>query len=173
MSFANAFDSHTRPVKMRNAVNARAISRWATNAFAKLIDTGFYDWHYFSFSLIDRQAARAVAADASVRTQIKPLGAVYRDLILTNWGFFQYFLSVVELAIGLGLILGIATRLAAVGGILLLFPIWMMLWHAGGYLWEYPAEDLFPLLLLAMVPAGRVFGFDRGLAVRFHGRWPF
>jgi thiosulfate dehydrogenase (quinone) large subunit len=71
------------------------------------------------------------------------------------------------------LIFGVATRLAAVGGLLLLAPIWVMLWHTGGYLWEYPAEDLVPLLLLAIVPAGRVLGFDRQLAARYHSRWPF
>jgi hypothetical protein len=40
------------------------------------------------------------------------------------------------------------------------------------YLWEY-LNELFPLLLLAIVPAGRVFGQDRKLAARFGGRWPF
>jgi len=71
------------------------------------------------------------------------------------------------------LLLGIATRLAAVGGLLLLTPIWVMLWHTNLYLWgEYPL-DLLPLLLLAIVPAGRVFGLDHGLAARFGGRWPF
>ena len=75
--------------------------------------------------------------------------------MLPNWGIFGAFLTVAELAVGLGLIFGVATRLAAVGGLALIGPIWVMLWHAGGYLWEYPAEDLFPLLLLAVVPAGR------------------
>ena len=77
-----------------------------------------------------------------------------------------------ELAIGLGLIFGIASRLAAVGGLLLQVPIWVMLWHTNSYLWEDPAEDLFPLLLLAVVPAGRFLGIDRQLEVRFQ-RWPF
>jgi uncharacterized membrane protein YphA (DoxX/SURF4 family) len=34
---------------------------------------------------------------------------------------------VAELAIGFGLLLGVATRPAAVGGLLLLVPIWVML----------------------------------------------
>ena len=55
----------------------------------------------------------------------------------------------------MNLIFGIATRLAAVGGLLLIGPIWIMLRHAGGYLREYPAEDLFPLLLLAIDPLSR------------------
>jgi uncharacterized membrane protein YphA (DoxX/SURF4 family) len=72
------------------------------------------------------------------------------------------------LAIGFGLPFGVATRLAAVGGLLLLVPIWVMRWHRGGYLWEYPAEDLFPLVLLAIVPAGRVGGLGIG-SVAFAG----
>ena len=101
-----------------------------------------------------------------------PLGAFYRDVVIPNWGFFGIFLTLAELAVAIGLLFGIATRLAAVGGLLLLTPIWVMLWHTNLYLWEYPL-DLFPLLLLAIVPAGRVLGADRSLAARFRGRWPF
>lgn len=146
---------------------------WLTNGLAKLFDVGSFDWGFFSFNLITRGSAQFIATDASGKTQIAPLGALYRDLILPNWGFFGTFLTVAELAVGLGLIFGVATRLAAVGGLALIGPIWVMLWHTGGYLWEYPAEDLFPLVLLAIVPAGRVGGLDRRLAPRFHHRWPF
>jgi uncharacterized membrane protein YphA (DoxX/SURF4 family) len=110
--------------------------------------------------------------NAASKRQIVPLGAFYRDVVIPNWGFFGIFLTLAELAVAIGLLFGIATRLAAVGGLLLLTPIWVMLWHTDLYLWEYPL-DLFPLLLLAIVPAGRVFGADRSLAPRFRGRWPF
>ena len=96
-----------------------------------------------------------------------------RDVVLPNWGSFGAFLTVAELAIGLGLIFGVASRLAALGGLMLIGPIWVMLWHTNLYLWEYPAEDLFPLLLLAIVPAGRTAGLDARLAARFGGHWPF
>ncbi len=93
--------------------------------------------------------------------------------MLPHWGIFGAFLTVAELAIGIGLVLGIATRLAAIGGLLLIGPIWMMLLHTNLYLWQYPAEDLFPLLLLAIVPAGRLAGLDGRLSRRFGYRWPF
>jgi len=67
----------------------------------------------------------------------------------------------------------VATRLAAAGGLLLLTLIWVMPWDTGGYLWTYPAEDPFPLVLLAVVPAGWLGGLDRILAPRFGNRWPF
>lgn len=146
---------------------------WFTNALAKVFDQGNFDWGFISFNLITRGSAQFIANDASMKTYIAPLGAVYQNVVLPNWGFFGPFLTVAELAVGLGLIFGVATRLAAVGGLLLIGPIWLMLLHTGGYLWEYPAEDLFPLVLLAIVPAGRHAGFDRTLAPRFGYRWPF
>jgi uncharacterized membrane protein YphA (DoxX/SURF4 family) len=117
--------------------------------------------------------ARGIAADASSKTYFTPLGAFYRDVVLPNWGFFGVFLTIAELAVGIGLLFGIASRLAAVGGLLLLVPIWLMLLHTGLYLWEYPAEDLLPLLLLAIVPTGRLFGADKVLAPRFGHHGPF
>lgn len=146
---------------------------WLTNGFAKVIEVGNYDFGFISFNLVTKGVAKAIATDASSKTYIAPLGWAYQNLVLPNWGFFSIFLTVAELSVGLGLIFGVATRLAAVGGLLLLTPIWLMLLHTGGYLWEYPAEDLFPLVLLAIVPAGRHRGFDRVLAPRFKYRWPF
>jgi thiosulfate dehydrogenase (quinone) large subunit len=145
---------------------------WLTNGLAKLTDIGKVDWGFFSFNLITKGAAQVIANDATTKTHIPALGALYRDVVLAHWGFFGTFLTVAELAIGLGLVFGVLTRLAAVGGLLLIAPIWIMLWPAGGYLWEYPAEDLFPLVLLTIVPAGRVGGLDRHIAPRLHNRWP-
>ena len=146
---------------------------WLSNGLAKLFDVGKIDLGFFSGTLITKGTARAIATGASEKTGITPLGAFYRDVVLPNWGFFSVFLTIAELAIGIGLILGLATRLAAVGALLLITPIWIMLWPIGGYLWEYPAEDLFPLVLLAIVPAGRLAGLDRRLAPRFGHHWPF
>ncbi|PZS23466.1 MAG: hypothetical protein DLM60_02590, partial [Pseudonocardiales bacterium] len=130
---------------------------WLSNALAKVFDVAVVDWGFFSFNLITRGIARAILTDAAAKTQITPLGAFYRDVVLPHWGVFGILLTLAELAVGLGLLFGVATRLAAVGGLLLIGPIWLMLWHTNGYLWEYPL-DLFPLLLLAIVPAGRFFG---------------
>lgn len=146
---------------------------WLSNGLAKAFNQSNFDWGFISFNLISRGVAQAIATDASSKTYIAPLGAFYQDVVLPNWGFFGIVLMIAEFAIGLGLIFGVATRLAAVGGLLLLAPIWLMLLHTGGYLWEYPAEDLFPLIMLAIVPAGRRRGFDAALAPRFGYRWPF
>lgn len=143
-----------------------------SNAVAKVIDVGNYDFGFISFNLINRGIAKVIATDASSKTYIAPLGWAYQNLVLPNWGFFGAFLTVAELAVGLGLLFGVATRLAAVGGLLLITPIWLMLLDTGGYLWLYPV-DLILLVLLAIVPAGRHRGFDATLAPRFGYRWPF
>ena len=144
---------------------------WLSNGLAKLFDVGQVDWGIVSFSLITRGGAQGIAADAASRSQLGWLGAFYRDQVVAHWGFWGAFLTAAELAIGVGLLLGITTRLAALGGLLLLVPIWIMLLHTGTYLWEYPL-DLVPLALLAVVPAGRVLGVDRRLAPRLRNRWP-
>ena len=145
---------------------------WMSNALAKVLATARFDWGFIRFSLVDRGSAQHIATGAADHTYLAPLAGFYHHVVLPHWGFFGAFLTVTELAIGLGILFGVATRLAAVGGLLLIGPIWLMLLNSGGYLWTYPL-DLFPLTLLAIVPAGRLFGFDRTLAPRFGNRWPF
>jgi thiosulfate dehydrogenase [quinone] large subunit len=146
---------------------------WLSNGLAKLFNISLIDLGFFNGNLITLDVARGIATDAASKTPIAPLGAFYRDVVLPHWATFGPLLTAAELAVGLGLIFGVASRLAALGGILLIGPIWVMLWHTNLYLWQYPAEDLFPLLLLTIIPAGRVAGLDGRLAARFSGRWPF
>jgi uncharacterized membrane protein YphA (DoxX/SURF4 family) len=146
---------------------------WLSNGLAKVFlnQNNRVDWGFLSFNLINQPAARGILDDAS-RDTFQPLRWLYRDFVLTNWDFFQWFLTVAEIAAGLALILGIASRLGAAVGLVLIGPVWIMLLDRNLYLWEYPIE-LLPLLVLAIVPAGRTFGLDRRLAARFGGRWPF
>lgn len=146
---------------------------WLSNGLAKVFLNGNnnLDLGFVSFNLINQPVARKILEGAS-RDTFEPLRWIYQDLVLGNWGFFAWFLTIVEIGIGVSLLFGIATRLGAVAGLLLLGPVWIMLLDNNLFLWEYPNE-LFPLLLLAIVPAGRVFGRDRTLAPRFGGRWPF
>jgi len=146
---------------------------WLSNGLAKVFSKGNYDLGFFSFNLVTTTTARNILTGAAHRTYIRPLGGFYEYAVLPHWGLFSVFLTLTELAIGVGLILGIASRLAAVGGLLLIGPVWLMLWHTNQYLWLYPAEDLFPLVLLAVAPAGRHRGFDSRLVAKFGNRWPF
>jgi len=146
---------------------------WLSNALAKVFNVSSFKWGFFSFTLVDRESAKNILTDAAGKTGIKALGSMYQSVVLPHWGFWSIFLTLTELAIGLGLVLGVASRLAAIGGLMLITPIWIMLWHTNMYLWEYPAEDLLPLVLLAIAPAGRQLGLDRLITAKVGRRWPF
>lgn len=146
---------------------------WLTNGLAKVIGQKSYDLGLISFNLVDRGVAERVLRDASEKTGIAPLGAFYRDIVLPNFGAFGWFLTAAELAIGLGLILGVLPRAAALGGLLLIGPIWIMLLDRNQYLWLYPAEDLFPLVLLTVVPTWGRFGLAQRIKGGLPRRWPF
>jgi len=146
---------------------------WLSNGVAKLIGRATYDLGFLSFNLVTRGVAESIAKDASSKTYIAPLGAFYRDFVLPHFGFFGWFLTVAELAIGLGLVLGVLPRAAALGGLLLIGPIYLMLLHTNLYLWQYPAEDLFPLVLLTIVPTWGRLGVAQRTRERLPQRWPF
>lgn len=147
---------------------------WLTNGLAKLIGIGAYDLGPVTFGLLFLPQAQFIANDAADGTALAPLAAFYQNVVLPNFGFFGAFLTVAEIAAGLALLFGVLTRAAALGTLMLITPIWLMylVSDATQYLWTYPV-DLVPLLLLAIVPAGRTAGFDGRLAARFGDRWPF
>ena len=84
-------------------------------------------------------------------------------------------MTALEVGAGAALILGIASRgaaLAALGQQLFLQLVYL---SSGRWAFEQPHEWV-PLLILALVPAGRVWGFDRRLVhrgLRRFGGWPF
>jgi uncharacterized membrane protein YphA (DoxX/SURF4 family) len=147
---------------------------WLGNALAKLFNHGSFDLGVVSFSLISRDTARGLLESYTgpESNAIAPLKSVYSDLVLANWGFFQWLLTAAELAIGISLVLGIASRLGPLLALALIFPLWIMVIDNNRYLFEWPL-DIVPLAILAAVPAGRVWGQDRKLAARFGDRWPF
>jgi len=146
---------------------------WLSNGLAKVIGKASYDLGFISFNLVTRKVAEGIARGASAKTYIAPLGAFYRDVVLPNFGFFGWFLTLAELAVGLGLLVGVLPRAAALGGLLLIGPIWLMLLHTNLYLWQYPAEDLFPLVLLTVVPTWGRFDLAQQIKGRLPQRWPF
>jgi len=147
---------------------------WLANALAKVVNQGSYDLGVVSFSLISRDTARGLLETYTGPEShaIAPLKSVYRDLVLANWGFFQWLLTAAELVVAVSLVVGIASRLGPLVALALIFPLWIMVIDNGRYLFEWPL-DIVPLAILAAVPAGRVWGQDRRLAARFGDRWPF
>ena len=147
---------------------------WLGNALAKVVNQGSYDLGVVSFGLISRDTARGLLESYTgpESNAIAPLKSLYSDLVLANWGVFQWLLTATELAVGISLVVGIASRLGPLLALALIFPLWVMVLDNGRYLFEWPL-DIVPLAILAAVPAGRVWGQDGRLAARFGDRWPF
>jgi uncharacterized membrane protein YphA (DoxX/SURF4 family) len=108
-----------------------------------------------------------------VVTQPHPVGP-YRDLVenvvLPNFGVFVAGIGVLETVVGLLLILGLLTPLAAIlAAGMALHLQFATLWN-DKWLYEYSLEWL-PLLCLAAFRAGRWHGLDERFA-QTRARWP-
>ena len=147
---------------------------WLGNALAKVVNQGSFDLGVVSFGLISRDTARGLLESYTgpESNAIAPLKSVYRDLVLANWGFSQWLLTTAELVVAVSLVVGIASRLGPLLALALIFPLWIMVIDNRRYLFEWPL-DIVPLAILAVVPAGRVWGQDHKLVARFGDRWPF
>lgn len=93
--------------------------------------------------------------------------AFVESVVIPNKALFAGLVSFGEFAIGLALILGLATRYAAVAGALLVTNFWLA--KGQGVLdgTNHDVVWLVIFLVLALVPAGRIAGLDDGLSDRF------
>ena len=105
----------------------------------------------FSGGLINSESAQRILQHASRATFIPPLRAAPAWIANDAYGVFGPLLMIAELALGLGMLTGVLVRWAAIGGLVLMVPIWVMIWPTHDYLWDYPA-DLVPLLIFAIAP---------------------
>ena len=130
-------------------------------------------------NLINRDGARNIL-DFEVNrrdergTQVPGLKELVNDVILPNWDVFQWLVTAVEVGVGALLLVGLATRGAALVGFG--FQLFLALVYLSSNRWafEQPHEYV-PLAILAAVPAGRYWGLD-GWLVRIRPvlrRWPF
>ena len=93
-----------------------------------------------------------------------------RSVVLPNAGAFGWFFAIAELLLGIALVLGLLTRVAAVGGILLMVILLLGQTHVATGGWEAwitaGLTSKFALLLLWMLflaDAGRAWGLDARL----------
>jgi uncharacterized membrane protein YphA (DoxX/SURF4 family) len=147
-----------------------------SNGLAKLFSFRNIEIGPYRSFLIDRDEARSIL-DFEVNqrgggTDVPGLPELVNDVMLPSWDVLQWLVTALEVGAGAALVLGIATRgaaLLALGQQLFLQVVYL---SSGRWMWEQPHEWV-PLLILALVPAGRVWGLDRRLAAARHGRWPF
>lgn len=155
------------------------------NGLAK-VDERFVaiDFGPYHAVLINRPEARGILNFEANQRQIRkngPLGSqvpgvkrFVNDVVLAHWNVFQWVTTAIELGAGALLILGLASRLGAL--VDLGQQIFLALVYASSARWlfEQPHEYV-PLIVLALVPAGRIWGLDALLAQRTSRlrRWPF
>lgn len=117
---------------------------------------------------------RRISDDAPTGTQVPGLRAFVNDVVLANWGIFQVMVLIIEVGFGALLLLGLATRGAALvclGQQLFLALVYL---SSNRWMFEQPHEYV-PLFILAIVATGRYWGLD-GLLIRRNpnlARWPF
>ncbi|MBA2595040.1 MAG: DoxX family membrane protein [Chloroflexia bacterium] len=117
---------------------------------------------------------RRIREGAPPGTQVPGLKPFVNTVVLANWGLFQWIVVLIEVGAGLLLVLGLASRGAAL--IDLGQQLFLALVYVSSNRWafEQPHEYV-PLIVLAIVPAGRVWGIDALLVRRYPElyRWPF
>lgn len=148
-----------------------------SNGLAKLLSFRTIDIGPYSSTLVDRPEARAIL-DLEVNkrggdgTDLPVLKGLVNDLILSNYGVFEWLLTATELATGALLIVGLLSRGAALVIFLQHFFLQLVYFSSGRFAFEQPHEWL-PPLILALVPAGLVWGLDGRLERnRERVRWP-
>ena len=155
------------------------------NGLAKMEPSlGQIDLGPYHANLITRDGARGILnfevnerrirEGAPQGTQVPGLKWFVNNVVLANWGLFQWVVVFVEVGAGLLLVLGLATRGAALVGLGQQLFLALVYVSSNRWMFEQPHEYV-PLIVLAIVPAGRVWGLDTRL-VRNNPtlrRWPF
>ena len=129
---------------------------------------------YRSF-LINRMETRSILEGEARRNDLGLVKDIVNDVLLPDYGWLQWLITAVEIGVGALLIVGLATRAPALVG--LGEQLWLQVLYlsSGRWMFEQPHEWV-PLVILALVPAGRVWGLDRRLVdrgLRRPRRWPF
>ena len=155
------------------------------NGLAKLAPAlGQIDVGPYHANLITRDGARGILnfevnerqirKDAPKGTQVPGLKPFVNDVVLAQWGVFQWLVVAIEVGAGLLLILGLASRGVALLDLGQQFFLALVYVSSNRWLFEQPHEYV-PLIVLAIVPAGRIWGMDAWLLRRFPQlqHWPF
>ena len=128
----------------------------------------FFTYHGFR-KVVNEKFADGMVGFLNGRADQSPefYRSFIESVVLPNKALFAGIVTFGEIAIGLTMILGLATRYAAVAGALLVTNFWLA--KGQGMLdgSNHDAVWLFIFLVLALIPAGRIAGLDDGLSDRF------
>ena len=149
------------------------------NGVAKLFEFRRIEVGPYVANLIDKGAARSILANGlgDQERSIPGLRPVM-EVMVDNWTVVGWALTFTELLVGGLLIVGAATRLAALVGLGQALFLALVFATRNRWAFEQPHEYV-PLIILAIVPAGRVWGLDGRLLRRLRDDprelrgWPF
>lgn len=143
-----------------------------TNGLGKLFSFREIQIGPYFGTLVDRPEARGILETEIARNDLPLLPNLVNDIILPSYGVQQWLLTVVELGTGALLIVGLLSRGAALIVFAQHFFLQLVYFSSGRFAFEQPHEWL-PPLILALVPAGLVWGLDGRLPRnRPNVRWP-
>ena len=141
------------------------------NGLAKLFAVHRVSAGPYVANLIDRGDAKFILnaeVNHNAQHHLPLIGRITNDFLLPNWGLFGWCLTAVEIVAGLLLVVGLWSRL---GALIALGPaVFLFFVYFANDRWvpEQPL-GLVPLVVLAAVSSGRVWGLD---ARRTTGGWP-
>lgn len=126
----------------------------------------------FVINAVGNRSAQSILQFEVVTQQhpIEPYRSLVEQVILPNFGAFGFAVGATETIVGILLILGLLTPIAAVVGALMALHLqFATLWN-DKWIYEYSVEWV-PLLCLAAFRAGRWHGLDARFAAT-RARWP-
>jgi uncharacterized membrane protein YphA (DoxX/SURF4 family) len=117
---------------------------------------------------------RQVSKTSPKGTGVPGLKRLVNNVVLKHWNVFQWVVTVTELGAGTLLIVGLASRLGAIIDLAQQLFLALVYVSSNRWLFEQPHEYV-PLIVLALVPAGRIWGLDATVVRRWPvlRRWPF
>jgi len=129
-----------------------------TNGLAKVFEFHTVTIGPWKMVLLNRGDALGIQAgnSASAPGFLHDLGM----LVVTNWGVFQWLLTLAELGIGLGLLLGLLSWIAMVGGLALTLTNFAFSLGAEVWAFDYLIE---PVLFVVLLMAPSLPGLDSRL----------
>jgi uncharacterized membrane protein YphA (DoxX/SURF4 family) len=155
------------------------------NGLAKLApELGRIDIGPYHANLVTRNQARQILnfeinerrirEGAPQGTQVPGLKPFVNDVILANWGILQWVVVLIEVGFGGLLLIGLASRGAALVSLGQQLFLALVYFSSNRWMFEQPHEYV-PLIVLAIVPAGRMWGLDAQLVrdIPALRRWPF
>jgi len=155
------------------------------NGLAKLEPSlGRIDVGPYHANLVTRESARSILnfevnerrirEGAPQGTQVPGLRPFVNNVILANWAYFQWGVVLIEVGFGGLLLIGLASRGAALICLGQQLFLALVYFSSNRWVFEQPHEYV-PLIVLAIVPAGRMWGLDAWLLRNYPRlrRWPF